>query len=118
MNRSPKQFLYWTPRILAVVFILFVSMFAMDVFAEGYGIWEAAVALFMHLLPSIGMVIALVLGWKWEWLGSVGFGLAGVWFLVITWGHWGVVLMFAGVPLLIAGLFLVGWLKRKQIRAN
>ena len=39
MIRPSKQLLFWTPRILGILFALFLSMFALDVFGEGYGFW-------------------------------------------------------------------------------
>lgn len=43
MNPSIKQTLYWTPRILGILFVLFISIFAADVFEEHLGFggqWE------------------------------------------------------------------------------
>ncbi|MFC1687931.1 hypothetical protein ACFL0L_05160, partial [Patescibacteria group bacterium] len=48
-----KKFLYWTPRILSIVMVCFISIFAFDVFDGDNTFWETALALFMHLLPSI-----------------------------------------------------------------
>jgi hypothetical protein len=35
---TPKKLLYWTPRTLFIVFIMFTSLFALDVFEESMGI--------------------------------------------------------------------------------
>jgi len=51
MKKKTKKALYWAPRIIAILFIVFISLFALDVFIEGYGFWETIVALFMHLVP-------------------------------------------------------------------
>ena len=37
MNRPIRQFLFWSPRVLTILFALFLSLFALDVFEEGYG---------------------------------------------------------------------------------
>ncbi len=39
MKRPMKQFLFWSPRVLTILFALFLSLFALDVFGEGYGFW-------------------------------------------------------------------------------
>jgi len=37
-RRTPaQQLLYWAPRALCIVFAVFISMFALDVFNEGAG---------------------------------------------------------------------------------
>jgi hypothetical protein len=66
--------LFWKPRIAGILFVLFISIFALDVFDAGYGFWETLLALFMHLLPSIALAIAVALAWRrWEWIGAVLF---------------------------------------------
>ena len=55
-----KRFLFWLPRILTIIFILFISIFALDVFSE-YSFPLVLVALFMAYiigaLWGIGLII-------------------------------------------------------------
>ena len=44
MKRPVKRTLFWAPRILCILFAVFVSLFALDVFGEGYGFWETILA--------------------------------------------------------------------------
>ena len=120
MKQRTKQFLYWSPRVLTLLFALFLSLFALDVFEEGYGFWETVLALFMHLIPTWIVLIVLALSWRWEWVGAVLFvalALAYAYFAVGR-GHPEWTVLISGPLLLIAGLFLVNWLYRKQIRAS
>jgi hypothetical protein len=39
MNESKRRMLFWTPRLLSILFAIFISLFALDVFGEGYGFW-------------------------------------------------------------------------------
>lgn len=117
MNKTLRGILFWTPRVLGILFILFVSLFALDIFEMGLGIWGTIVGMFMHLLPSIVMSISLVVGWRWEWIGAAFFAAVGAWFLRIsTPGDLMYYIVFAGVPFLIAVLFLLGWMNRGKIR--
>lgn len=119
MPKILKQILFWMPRILGILFVLFLSMFALDVFVEGYTFWQTVLALLIHLIPTFILVIVLVLAWRWEWVGAAAFIGFGVWYLYVAHGADIVTfLLVAGVPILVGGLFLVGWIWRKQIRAK
>ena len=106
------RLLYWAPRALCILLIGFVSMFALDVFSEGLGIWGTLVALSMHLLPSLVMVLILALAWKWEWIGTAAFLMIAIFFAITVRGVWWVKAIFAVPSLLAALLFLLNWLRK------
>jgi len=64
MHASVKRVLFWAPRILCILFAIFLSVFALDVFSEGYGFWQTIGALLLHLVPTFIVVIALLIGWR------------------------------------------------------
>jgi hypothetical protein len=127
MTQLSKRALFWTPRVLSIVFIAFLSLFALDVFDEHLGLWRTVLALTMHLIPSFVLIAALVLAWRWEWIGAALYAGAGslyVWWVVsmsrpvppamrLIW-----ILTIAGPAFVIAGLFLANWLKRADMRAS
>src|SRR5688500_8521018 len=76
-----KRILFWTPRVLSILFALFVSMFALDVFGVGYGLWETVMALLIHLVPVFILLIGLALAWRWEWVGALIFMGFAVWYV-------------------------------------
>ena len=119
MRESTRRLLYWTPRVLTILFAVFISVFALDVFGEGYGFWETALALVMHLVPTFLILIALAVAWRWEWVGALLFAALGVWYLVMAGGkvHWSALLFIAGPLLLLGVLFGVNWLLRDRLRA-
>jgi hypothetical protein len=119
--------LFWTPRALSILFIAFLSLFALDVFDERLGLWRTLLALAMHLIPCFVLIGALLLAWRWEWIGAALYGAAGtlyvVWVLrmhphlrAATKLNW--ILVIAGPAFAIAALFLVNWVKRTEIRAR
>ncbi len=70
-------------RVAGILFILFVSVFALDVFGEGYSAGELAVALFKHLLPSaFPLLAALIVAWRWPLWGSAAYFCVAVFFTV------------------------------------
>ena len=121
-----KLVLYWPPRVLAIAFILFISLFALDVFKEEHGFVQIAAALLAHLVPSFMLLTVLVFAWKWEWVGALFFAAAAGLMLFVVWAeripfYAGSLehkmmgsLVIAGPALLIAVLFLLGWLRRRE----
>jgi hypothetical protein len=117
MNKSTRQTLYWTPRIAGILFVLFLSLFALDIFELKLGFWGTIVGLFMHLIPSIVLAIAIAFAWRREWIGAVLFIGWAVFYIVRFKGFdWIAYVMIAGIPLVIGILFLVDWIYRKEIR--
>lgn len=119
MKPITKRLLFWTPRGLCLLFAAFISIFALDVFDENSG-WQLVLALGMHLIPTAFILAVLALAWKWEWVGSaVCLGL-GAFYIYWSWGKfgWTAPALIGGPLLLIGGLFLVGWLRRNELRAS
>lgn len=75
-----KKILFWTPRILSVLFIAFISMFALDVFSEPQ--WVQA--LLIHLIPSFILIILTVVAWKKAYLGGILYIIFGLFILIFT----------------------------------
>jgi len=110
--------MYWAPRVLCIAFAIFVSLFALDVFSEGYGFWQTIVALLIHLVPTAIIVIGLLISWRWEWVGAVMFIGLGTYYTLGEWKHPNWVLTIAGPLFLIGALFLFDWVKRKELRVS
>ena len=77
MKMSAK-FFHWLPRIICILAILFVSLFAADAFAEGLTIWQQLGAFFMHLIPSFVLTAFLIIAWKWELIGGIIIAMTGL----------------------------------------
>jgi len=73
--------IHWLPRIICILAILFISMFAADAFEPGLSIWQQLGAFFMHLIPSFILLAILILAWKREFAGGIVFIIIG---LVLT----------------------------------
>jgi len=118
MKMVVKKWLYWAPRALGVAFILFMSLFALDVFGTGRGFWATALALLMHLIPVFFAAIVLALSWRWEWVGAILFTVLGLLYVVWAWGrfNWAAYTFISGPPFLLGALFLLNWVYRAEIR--
>jgi hypothetical protein len=120
MKAPLKRVLFWTPRILGVLFVAFISLFALDVFESHQGFRETALALAMHLIPSAVLLLCLVLSWRWEWIGAAIFTALGVFYLVAFGGrfHWSAYAAISG-PLFVLGLlFLINWIFHAEVRSR
>ena len=120
MNVSTKRVLFWTPRIRCILFAIFLSVFALDVFSEGYGFWQTVGSLLIHLVPAFIVVIALLIGWRWEWVGAALFGSLAVFYVVWMWGRFPLVtyLSISGPLALVGVLFFFNWIYRSQLRTR
>jgi hypothetical protein len=118
MNKTLKKTMFWSPRIAAILFALFISLFALDVFQEDMKAGEVIVGLLIHLIPTFVMAIAIILAWRWEWVGAVVFaGWAVLYITIARDFHWSVYAIIAGIPFVIGTLYLLDWIYRKEIRA-
>jgi hypothetical protein len=66
----------WIPRILAISFIIFISIFALDVFELPH--WP--LALFMHLIPSFILIILTIIAWNNSKVGGILYLIASLLF--------------------------------------
>lgn len=127
MHNLSKRALFWTPRVLSIVFIAFLSLFSLDVFDERLGFWGTVLALAIHLIPVFVLIAALILAWRWEWIGATLYGAAGL--LYVSWVVsmsrpvptatrliW--ILFIAGPAFVIAAMFLANWLKGDELRSR
>jgi len=87
MTKSAGGVLFWAPRILTIPFALFLSVFALDVFAETEGFLETLTALVLHLIPALLVVVLLVLAWRWELVGVIAFAGLAITYVVGMWGR-------------------------------
>ena len=77
MKTSIRVF-HWLPRIICILAILFVSLFAADVFSPGLTIWQQLGGFFIHLIPSFILLALLIIAWKWEFIGGIIFTIIGL----------------------------------------
>src|SRR5271165_1160495 len=120
MSRVTPRLLYWSPRILTIAYALFISVFALDVFHEAHGFWHTALALSIHLIPSMVVVAVLIVAWRWEWIGAGLFFVAAVYYAVFMLHrnipNWDAVAGISLPLLVIAAMFMAGWIRRYDVR--
>ena len=81
------QIIHWTPRIISILAILFISLFAFDSFSPELTIWQQIAAFLMHLIPSFVLIALLIVAWKWELIGGITYTLIGLVFSPFIFTH-------------------------------
>ena len=124
MAQKINKYVYWVPRILSIIFILFMALMSLDVFGTGLGFWGTIVAFLMHNIAVFILITVLVFAWRYEIVGGVAFILAGLLYIgLVTWTalttkfEWYLLawaIQISGIAFLIGALFLVGWFKKRK----
>ncbi len=76
--KTSIKILHWTPRIICILAILFISMFAIDAFGPEKTIWQQLGDFLLHLVPSFVFIALLIVAWKWEYIGGIIFIVIGL----------------------------------------
>ena len=117
---------YWTPRMLCIIAILFISLFALDAFSPGLSFWKQIGGFLIHLIPSFILIALLILAWKKEFIGGIVFMIIGLGLSPVVFSHnyrmnhsifmsLGIILTIT-IPFAIVGvLFIISHFKRKRL---
>ncbi len=111
-----RSMFFWLPRILAIGFAVFISLFAFDTFGTGNGFWPELLGFLMHLVPVYALVAILLLAWRWELIGTFAYPALAVAYAVWQWGnqHWSAYVAICTPLVLIGFLFFIGWTRKKK----
>jgi len=122
MARKVGRFIYWTPRLLSILFIIFLALMSLDVISPELSVGQIALGMLVHNIPTIIMLVILIISWKREVVGGIAFILAGLayiifttqanlpWYLVLSWSS-----TIAAPAIFIGILFLLNWFKKKKV---
>lgn len=107
------KIIHWLPRILSIGFVLFISLFSLDVFSEYHG-WGVVLPLFIHLIPAFFLLAVVLVSWKYDLVGAVAFLGFAVWYVFAAGFDrpWSWYAGISGPATVLGILFLVSWWKR------
>ncbi|KQC15025.1 MAG: hypothetical protein APR63_04480 [Desulfuromonas sp. SDB] len=105
MNQQIIGRFKWIPRILAILYICFISLFALDAFSGEESFLEQIAGFIIHLIPSLVLILVLLIAWKKERMGGLLFILLSLAFTLFfnTYRNW-VAFLFISVPVLAVGV--------------
>jgi hypothetical protein len=93
------NWIFWAPRVLAILFILFLMLFSLDVYSAGVGFWQLLGGLLVHNIPAFVLIAILCFSWKHELVGAIAFTLFSIAYMVMAQ------MMF---PVIYAPAFIIG----------
>lgn len=99
----------WIPRILSIIFILFLSLFAFDVFGTNAPFYKELGGFIIHLLPSIILVIILIVFWKKPTYSGLSFIILAILFTIFYKTYTNLIsfILISFLPAFIGLLFLI-----------
>ena len=118
---TSRKALLWAPRLLLIVFALFLVIFSFDVFEEGKGALEIAFGFVLHNIPSMMLGLLVFAAWRREWIGALACPVLAVVYIGWGWGRFPTSVYFVmTTPLfLIAALYAANWkLRRSSARVG
>jgi hypothetical protein len=71
-----EKTLYWFPRILTIIALLFMLIFSFDVFEGNETIGRKLLGFLMHNIPVLILIAILIIAWKREFVGGIFFIIA------------------------------------------
>jgi hypothetical protein len=124
-DRKSGRFVHWAPRIASIVFVLFLTLFSLDVFEPGRSAAEMLVGFLVHNIPVFVLVAVTAIAWKRPLIGGISFVCAGILYiaLVLFQGvrgglDWRIALAWSvqlsGIAFVIGGLYVADWRRLRK----
>ncbi|HWQ59788.1 MAG TPA: hypothetical protein VN420_01420 [Candidatus Fimivivens sp.] len=125
--KTSGGFVQWAPRIASIGFLLFLSLFSLDVFEPGRSAGEIALGLLMHNIPVFVLAVLTAAAWKRPIIGGITFISAGILYIALVFLggvrggiDWKIALLWSvqlsGIAFLVGGLYIAGWKRSRDRR--
>ncbi|MDP2089086.1 MAG: hypothetical protein Q8J84_06750 [Flavobacteriaceae bacterium] len=123
--KKTLKIVHWLPKVIGILAILFVGLFALDSFDSNLTIWQQVGGFLIHLIPSFILTAILIIAWKREYIGGIIFtiiGLGMIPFVFIKnyninnsiWMSLGVTLLVTFPFVVVGVLFMVSHFRKKR----
>ena len=114
MSRS-RTLVFWSPRVLGLIVVLFLATFALDAFSPGKPLLESARDFLVHLIPALAVLTVLAAGWRHPHAGALGCVFLAACYAWYGRGHLAWIVIVSGPLLMTALLFVLSG--RRSIRS-
>lgn len=115
-----NKFLFWMPRTLAMVLILFSILMSLDVFQVGMSPKQIITGFLIHNIPTLILFLVLLISWKYELVGGITFIATGILYILMVSGIGDcqtiikMSLPISGISFIIGVAFLANWIKKEK----
>jgi hypothetical protein len=117
MKPRARALLFWMPRVVAILLVLFPTFFALNILNEDIAGGHMLLSVQVPLSPRLFLGAGVLLAWRWEWVGAVVFMGWALWYAMTTAGFVTAgCVSLGGVPFIVGLLFLLGWMYRAEFQ--
>lgn len=103
-----KNLFTWLPRVIVLVFILFIASFALDAFDEDASFWGKIGDFAKHLIPAAVTSVFLFVAWRYRIFGGLLLMVLGMVFTIYFRTDRSLYyFMSISFPLLLGGLLFI-----------
>jgi hypothetical protein len=94
------RFVFWAPRLGGLAMAAFLALFALDTVNA------------IHLLPSLLVLAIVAAGWKFDWVGAIGFTALAFLYAAMVRDRLDWIAAISSPLLMVGLLFCVSWRAR------
>ncbi|MDD5032563.1 MAG: hypothetical protein PHC85_00375 [Candidatus Pacebacteria bacterium] len=115
-SQSQTSFSYWLPRVLTMLFVIFMGFVANAEIDSKYEYPDVLTASALHYIPTAIVAIAGAIAWRKEKLGAFAMVFLGLLYIALGWGSQSIwaFLAVSGPLFLIGAIFLRNDLENKK----
>ncbi len=100
--------LIWLPRLLTIIFILFISIFSLDALSSNEMLSQKLINFSIHLIPSFVLIATLIISWNRPLIGGLVFIILGIVFTLFfnTYKEF-INFLIISFPLILTGILFL-----------
>ena len=117
MSSHVRTFMIWAARLFGLTVAAFLGAFALDAFKTGLSV-ASLMSFGVHLVPALVVGLVAAAGWRFPWLGAIGFGVLAAAYAVAVPHRLDWIFVISGPLALVAVLFALGAVSRRSSHAT
>lgn len=68
----------YLPRVVTIIYIIYFSLFSLDIFGSNLTVWEQLIGFSIHSLPAIIIFLIIAVTWKKPLITGIGLIITGI----------------------------------------
>lgn len=104
MKKVVSSSLFWLPRILGILFALFLALFVLEAAEAAPTVSDRLLAAAVELIPAVVVAFVLAVAWHWERTGGTLFAILAIFYIASVKGFPTSTYILISGPLALIGL--------------